>query len=97
MTNGIMAAYGLSDPNAAYARDYHEGCTAGRILSQEKGIYRLISEKGEQFAEISGKLRYHAKRAADFPAVGDFVVADCNSFQGNAVIHEILPRKSVFI
>ena len=97
MTNGIMAAYGLSDPNAAYARDYYEGCTAGRILSQEKGIYRLISEKGEQFAEISGKLRYHAKRAADFPAVGDFVVADCNSFQGNAVIHEILPRKSVFI
>lgn len=97
MINGTMAVYGLSDPNMVYARDYHVGCTAGRILSQEKGIYRLISEKGEQFAEISGKLRYHAKRAADFPAVGDFVVADCNSFQGKAVIHEILPRKSVFI
>jgi hypothetical protein len=32
--------------------------TVGRILSQEKGLYRVISEDGEQLAETSGKFRY---------------------------------------
>lgn len=30
-----------------------------------------MTERGETEAEISGKLRYNAKSAADFPAVGD--------------------------
>ena len=42
-------------------------------------------------------MRYNAKTASDFPAVGDFVLIDCNAHQGHAIIHDILPRKSVFI
>lgn len=92
-----MADFGLQGQYTAFIEEDKKEYTVARILSQEKGLYRLISEKGEQFAEISGKLRYHAKRASDFPAVGDFVWIDCNNMQGHAVIHDILPRKSVFI
>lgn len=92
-----MAAYGLTEQYEALANEYQGRYTVGRILSQEKGLYRLISEAGEQPAEVSGKFRYNAASASDFPAVGDFVVTDCNSRQGHAVIHGILPRKSVFI
>lgn len=75
-----MAAYGLSAQYEAFAREYGDAYTVGRILSQEKGLYRLISEKGEQPAVVAGKLRYHAENASDFPAVGDFVMADCGEY-----------------
>ena len=97
MTKADMAAYGLLGQYTEAAQACDEGFVIGRILSQEKGIYRLVSERGEQLAEISGRLRYHAKSPADFPAVGDFVVIDPHSQQGRAIIHSVLPRKSVFI
>lgn len=51
-----MAVYGLTGRHAAAAREYGENYAAGRILSQEKGVYRLICEGGEQLAEVSGSL-----------------------------------------
>lgn len=72
--------------------------TTGRIISQEKGLYRLLCDKGEYLAEVSGNLRHNAVKSSDFPAVGDYVRAECDkSGQSHAVINEILPRKSVFI
>lgn len=67
-----------------------------RVISQEKGIYTVTSEHGEQLAEVSGKLRFEARDPADFPAVGDFVKTD-GVFPNRAVIHSVLPRKTVFI
>ena len=97
MTKVDMAAYGLLGQYAEAAQACDEGFVIGRILSQEKGLYRLVSEEGEQLAEVSGRLRYHAISPADYPAVGDFVVIDPHSQQGRAIIHGVLPRKSVFI
>ena len=31
-----------------------------RVLSQEKGFYRIITDKGEKLAEVSGKFRFQA-------------------------------------
>lgn len=92
-----MSAYGLLGQYAEAAQACDEGFFIGRILSQEKGLYRLVSEEGEQLAEVSGRLRYHAISPSDYPAVGDFVVAESNFQQGRAIIHGVLPRKSVFI
>ena len=92
-----MALYGLRNQYAAPAKEYPKNDSIGRILSQEKGLYRIISEAGEQTAEVSGRFRHNAVKASDFPAVGDFVAADCRSPEGHAVIHSVLPRKSVFI
>lgn len=90
-----MNRYGLSDLPADTAAKY-KGLLIARILSQEKGIYRIVTEYGEKLGEISGKLRYNALTASDFPAVGDFVMVDWNENGGNAIIHQILPRKSCF-
>lgn len=49
--------------------------TLGRILSQEKDLYRMITAEGEYLAKVSGKFRYQAAHPSDFPAVGDFVMA----------------------
>lgn len=87
-----MRMYGLSD---RFTKEF-EGHTISRILSQEKGIYHIVAEKGEKLGEISGKLRYNALTISEFPAVGDFVIVDWNEKGGNAVIHHVLPRKSCF-
>ena len=91
-----MAAFGLSDRFTVFANEYPD-LTVGRILTQEKGLYRVISEHGEQFAETTGKFRYETQNVSDFPAVGDFVIMDCNKSNNHAIIHHILPRKSAFI
>lgn len=46
-----------------------------RIIIQEKGLYTISYEGAENLAEVSGRFRYEAGSAADFPAVGDYVVA----------------------
>lgn len=90
-----MKQYGYTDRFAALA-GMHPEYMPGRILSQEKGLYRLVTDRGEKLAEVSGKFRYQAAVVSDYPAVGDFVMADWNDAGGNAVIHHVLNRKSCF-
>lgn len=70
----------------------------GRVSSQYRDIYRVITETGELMAAVSGKFRYDAEKLSDFPAVGDFVMLDRDTdANGNAVIHHVLARKSAFV
>ena len=71
--------------------------TPARILSQEKGFYRIISDKGEKLAEVSGKFRFQTTVSSDYPAVGDFVLVNWNESGNSAIIELLLPRKSAFI
>jgi ribosome biogenesis GTPase len=92
-----MKKLGLTDKIAAEAKLY-EGFYVARILSQSKDLYTAICVNGELMAEISGKFRYEAEKMSDYPAVGDFVMIDRNTdLHGNAIIHHLLKRKSVFI
>lgn len=92
-----MSQYGLNDRFMSEAAAF-KNLFIGRIVSQEKGVYHVVCENGKMIAEISGKLRYEAKSPSDFPAVGDFVMLDRdNSTWGNAIIQNILHRKSVFV
>lgn len=69
----------------------------GRVVSQEKDFYRLVTGRGECVARVSGKYRYEVETVSEFPAVGDFVLATYPAKEETAVIHKVLPRKSVFI
>ena len=68
-----------------------------RVLSQEKGFYRVVTDKGEKLAEVSGKFRFQATASSDYPAVGDFVRVNWNESGNSAIIESLLPRKSAFI
>jgi ribosome biogenesis GTPase len=70
----------------------------GRVSRQSKDRYRVLTKQGEIVAEVSGKMRHEADSTARFPAVGDEVLLDREDNEvGNAVIHQILPRKSLFV
>ena len=68
-----------------------------RVLSQEKGFYRIITDKGEKLAEVSGKFRFQAVVSSDYPAVGDFVLVNWNRSGSSAIIESVLPRKGAFV
>lgn len=91
-----MKQYGLSEAIQKSA-DHFSDLTVSRVILQEKGIYRLISSEGEKWGEISGRFHYDVQEKSEYPAVGDFVMADWNKSGGHAVIHRVLPRKSSFI
>ena len=68
-----------------------------RVISQEKGIYKIQSGTAVKLAEISGKYRYETKTVSDYPAVGDRVIAAWPEDGSNAVITGLFPRKSCFL
>ena len=91
-----MTQYGLTKAVEKSVERFSD-LTASRVLSQEKGIYRLVSSQGEKLGEISGRFHYDVQAKSEYPAVGDFVMADWNKSDTNAVIRHVLPRKSCFI
>jgi ribosome biogenesis GTPase len=66
-----------------------------RVLSVSKDSYLIQSQAHAVRAEATGKLIFNAETPLDFPAVGDWVIAQYFNEGSFAVIHEILPRKSV--
>ena len=67
-----------------------------RVTEDNREIYRIVSANGEFLSELSGKLRHEILGRADFPAVGDWVLASTRSDEGRATIHRVLQRKSKF-
>ncbi len=86
------------DERAAAEAELYPGTYPGRVSSQSKTLYRVLTESGEILAQVSGKLRGSALSQADFPVVGDFVMLDrADGTGGNAVILHLLTRKSIFV
>jgi len=66
-----------------------------RVISVHKDSY-LISKGGiNVFAELTGKLLYSSDSPMDFPTTGDWVYADFYDQDSHAIIHDILPRKTL--
>lgn len=87
--------FSIPDRWAALAAQHPE-LTVGRITLQEKGFYRIRTSMGEQNALVSGKFQFDAQSPSDYPAVGDYVMVNCAD-PDTAIIHQVLPRKSLFV
>ena len=91
-----LKKYGLSERFEQEAMLY-EGLFLARVIEQHRDLYKVVSEQGELFASVSGKMLYSVKYSTEFPTVGDWVMIDrMNENDGNAVIHHLLSRKSLF-
>jgi ribosome biogenesis GTPase len=66
----------------------------GRVTQEHRERYIVSTGDKEYDAEITGNLRFAASSRADFPAVGDWVAMTIHD-PDLAIIHKILPRKSV--
>lgn len=96
MKNISLEKYGLS-PRFKQEATLYEGLFIARVGEQHRDLYKVIGEEGEFYATVSGKLAYNASDSTDFPAVGDWVMTDrTDDRAGNAIIHHVLRRKSLF-
>lgn len=68
--------------------------SVGRVTQEHRERYIVSTGENEYDAEITGNLRFSADSRADFPAVGDWVTLIIHD-SDLAIIHKILPRKSV--
>ena len=66
----------------------------GRIIRESKKKYLVKTDLGNYNCQISGKLRHEAKSRSDYPAVGDWVAIKPME-KDQAIIHEVLPRKTI--
>ena len=68
--------------------------SVGRVTQEHRERYIVSDGNKEYSAEITGNLRFSAASRSDFPAVGDWVIMKVYDTD-QAIIHKVLPRKSV--
>ena len=91
-----LIKFGMNEKFASEAADYPD-LIPGRITSQYRDLYRVVTDNSELLAKVSGKYAFYAKRIEDYPVVGDFVMLDRSTDEtGNGIIHYVLTRKSAF-
>jgi ribosome biogenesis GTPase / thiamine phosphate phosphatase len=69
-----------------------EGYMLGRVVTEQKGAFMVMTRTEDRLSKISGKLRFQTVKREDLPAVGDWVLL---SSEG-AIIEKVLPRTSKF-
>ena len=96
-----LRAFGWDDRHAAaFAKLVANGAgggprEAGRVVVEERGRYLVWMEGGEVPAAVSGRFRHDAAEAADFPAVGDWVILEPAA--GDSIIRAVLPRRTALV
>ena len=66
-----------------------------RVVSVHKDSYTITKGFGEVFAELSGHLSYTANSVSDLPTTGDWVYVDFYDDDTHAIIHGVVPRKTL--
>jgi ribosome biogenesis GTPase len=66
-----------------------------RVITVHKDKFTINNGKGEVTAEVAGKLIFSADSQINYPATGDWVLAQYFDNDSFAIINEIVPRKSI--
>ncbi len=90
-----LAVLGLTEIIISYLEEKNlSDFSVGRVIREHRERYIVSDGLKEYEAEITGNLRYSAESRKDFPAVGDWVAMIIYE-SGQALIHKVLPRKSI--
>ncbi len=69
--------------------------SVARIVAVDRERYMIGGEFGSIPAELTGKVAYCAETPEDMPCVGDWVLVDYYDRNAHAVVHHILPRRTI--
>ncbi|MBD3344794.1 MAG: ribosome small subunit-dependent GTPase A [Chitinivibrionales bacterium] len=79
----------------AGAEYMHDDFIPARVTEVNKSNYRVSDGVHEMTAELSGKFMFDAADTADYPTVGDWVAIQALDNDTLAIIHSVLPRKTL--
>ncbi|WP_448954325.1 ribosome small subunit-dependent GTPase A [Labrys neptuniae] len=92
----MLETYGWSGTlQSAFLPHAASGLVPGRVIVQQRGLYRLITPFGELTASLAGRFAFTAGET-EHPAAGDWVAAAARPDEGAATIHHLLPRTTCF-
>ena len=92
-----IQSYGWSDALQRQFEPYAaRGLVPGRVIVQQRGLYRLATDLGDLAAELSGRFVHEAEETG-FPVAGDWVACAARPGEGAATIQAVLPRASLFV
>jgi len=66
-----------------------------RVISVNKNNYLVSNGTNDIYAELTGKFLFNSETSLDLPAVGDWIYAQLFDDDELAIIHDILPRRSL--
>lgn len=72
------------------------GWEPARVVCEHREAYVAAGASGDLRAELSGRFRHEHPARAEWPAVGDWVMAAPRAEEGAATVHAVLPRRSRF-
>ncbi len=72
-----------------------DGFAVARVVEVNKNNFKISKGRQDIFAELSGKFLFNSDNSLDLPTVGDWVVVQCFDNDNLAIIHHIVPRKSL--
>ena len=66
-----------------------------RVISVNKNSFVVSNGDNDIYAELTGKFLFNSDLLTDFPTIGDWVYTQIFDNNSLAIIHDILPRKSL--
>lgn len=92
----LLETLGLDDGFYNKSRSYEkEGFAVARVVEVNRNNFKISNGRRDVSAELTGKFLFNIEDGVDFPTVGDWVAVHYFDNESMAVIHEILPRKSL--
>ncbi len=66
-----------------------------RVTAVDRDAFVVRNQDGETHAELAGRLRFTVRTAIEMPCVGDWVCLQGHSSGGPAIIHSVVPRRTL--
>lgn len=66
----------------------------GRIVSEDRHSFTVVTEAGEIMASLSGRFLHALQRPSDLPKIGDWVALTPVAGESKGVIRHVLPRRT---
>ncbi len=93
----VLIPYGWSETLQEHFSPHQAGgLLPARVVVQQRGLWRLVTQSGELNAELSGRFAVEAA-SGGYPVVGDWVAVSLADAGERAIIHAVLPRRTAFV
>ena len=66
-----------------------------RVVAVHKDSFVISNGQTDVFAQLTGRFHYQVESAIDLPTVGDWVRAEFFDDDTHAIVHQLIPRKSL--
>jgi ribosome biogenesis GTPase / thiamine phosphate phosphatase len=92
----MIEFYGWSDPlHAAFEQYAARGFIPARVTAHHRSLWEIATPKGEMTGRLSGRFALDAT-PGQHPVVGDWLAVSHAEGTADALIHAVLPRRTVF-